>query len=359
MVAIPSFECPHGDSSVCPLCQEIRQIWIESRTVDRPSRSAIPLDEALLGRPDPALARLEGREDQAARHTLRTTHLDTFPVQHSTRQDRRAVACDALRQLFPSDAAIHTLHRWGPMTDRQARVLEEVLFQWSDEEVWGDEPLCWTTRCERIGDQIGGCSRQTVSRELDEVIRHVTRCPDGGPRAKRGAYAVTRERGSRQREVWVTRVDCIGAWFRSSAELVTDEAPRRRVLRARPPSRDEVLQPIPTSVMRQELSALTAELLGQDPAPPSEHATTACDRLHNLRWARRRLQTARRTQQPRDVGDMAGLLVRGCRYCRSCHTPILAGCRIWGHLVTKRRLYCDDACQMKHERRNVAHGRKI
>ncbi len=220
---------------MCSRCQEIRQIVADGPTVDRGDRGAIPVDEELLGSPDPALVRLEGTEDQAARKTLRTSSLDRFPVQRLTRKNRRAVACEALMQLFPSDEKIRTLQLWGPMTDRQVRVLEEFLFLLWGEEWWGDEQLSWTTRCERIADYIGGCSRQTVSRDLDGVIDHVWGRA-GAPGAEPGTYAVTRERGSRQREVWVTRVDCIGAWSRSCGALVTDEATRRRVLQEQPPS---------------------------------------------------------------------------------------------------------------------------
>lgn len=146
-------------------------------------------------------------------------------------------------------------------------------------------------------------------------------------------------------------MDRIGAWSQSSTELVTDPATRNRVLQAQPRSQDAVLEPIPTSVMGQELTELTAALLGQDPVVARARTTTPRDRLHNLRWARRRLQTARRQPAPRDFGEMVGLLVRGCPYCRYCHAPILVGCRISGRLVTTRRVYCDDACQMRHERR--------
>ena len=344
MVAIPSFDCLHeGDSSTCPLCREIRQIHAASPTVDRPPRTAIPLNEELLGRADPAFTTLEGAEDHATRKTRRTSYLEEFPVQRMTRNDRRSDAREALLQLFSYDESLQALRQWGPMTDRQERVLDEFL--------WGtDERLSWTAHCERIAEDLG-CSRQTVSRDLDGVIDLVARGRGGMPGTEPGRYTVTRDRGSRRREVWVARVDRVGAWSRSSAELVTDRATRRRALQAQPASQDQVLQPIPTSVMRQELAELSAALLGQDPVSATTRTTTSRDRLHNLRWARRRLQTARRQPWPRDLGEIVGLLERGCPLCRSCHTPILVGCCVRKRQVTTRRLYCDDACQMKHDRR--------
>jgi hypothetical protein len=79
---------------------------------------------------------------------------------------------------------------------------------------------------------------------------------------------------------------------------------------------------------------------------------TGSEREHNLRWAERRLRgkRGRRDPQKLSASEVWHHLFARLPTCRYCRTPIMAGCRLDGQLVTRRRRFCDDACKMRKVR---------
>ena len=260
-----------------------------------------------------------------------------------TRQDRQVEFRANLAAVFPGRDSVRVAVREGFITGRQGFVLQQGLWYWS-------ERASWTTNCQRIAGALGW-SRSTVSREFGRIVDAICRPRPTADLASKGGYRVTREHGERaKRRVWTVSENRVGHRRRPRAQLVSSRE-RRRVLRERPRSDDEVLVPIRTSRMRRLLVALAACAIGQTDGVGRE--VSSSDWALNRRWVERRIQTAKRETRPTLFAEAASVLSRGYRVCRFCHTPILVGCRIDGVKVTRGREFCDPSCREAHRRRHA------
>jgi hypothetical protein len=109
--------------------------------------------------------------------------------------------------------------------------------------------------------------------------------------------------------------------------------------------------------MRSLATALTLHLAGlkiPDDAA-MKRLKESPDWNHNLAWAERKLKRARfRTTRPiTSVADILRVLAGTDPLCRACHTPILVGCRIDGHTVSRAREFCCDVCKMQMRRKRA------
>lgn len=340
----PVVLCAHGrDLDLCATapCPEIRRLWNESAKAD----SADGLLVIAPGQQSLHQQKSSSKADPSERWPTKSferkqIRLDQSDPQLDDRHQRkrrrwsRQSEREELSRILPNPADVASLERAGLISRRQGAMLGRLLAAPLDRP--------WTRICDEVGARFG-CSRRTVSRELTQAIHAActryyvsrTQGEEWIPRAK-GDWRRVRS----PREVW-QRVRDRG---RNGAELVTDPAVRRRVLQ-RATRTDQVLTPIDDGPMSLLLAALVSTLSkGVALLPPDASITESPDWPFNQQWARRRVR------RRRQVGEIYGALVRGCRLCAHCHTPILAGCRLDGQVIRADRACCCTACRQAHWR---------
>ncbi len=319
---VTALACSHGvPLASCPAatCREIRHLLDQPRAA--PLRRHVELIE------DCHYGDQDGRWwERRAGGSFRSPG----PTQTTLRPDAR----EGLTEVFPTETTVGAAVQFGAISARQGELLDRFLTT--------DDRLSWTACCEDVGRQVT-CSRQTVSRALDAIIQRVSvGTQSASPRADR--FYVSREKGSRRREVWERKTVTCGAWRSSWEELVTDGT-QARILRAHPTHRDQILKSYTSTPMNQLCGELLASL-SEPPLPSLNPGVTASpDWTHNVRWARWRMRTARPTVWPTHADEILRLLTRGCRRCGYCRTPLLAGCRLGGKTVRKNRQYCGEPCR--------------
>jgi len=201
-----------------------------------------------------------------------------------------------------------------------------------------------------------GCSTERARRALLPALhRWHTTCGRNDRLILESHTTLTRIRGSRQGDVWTRHTFRLGSRQMSWSERVTDAHKRRAALATRDHRLERTYRQLPTTRMRSLATALVLNLSGLD-IPDDEETQRLKDSpdwKHNIRWAERKLERARsRTKRPIfRVADILRVLASGGPLCRDCHTPVLVGCRIDGHTVTRGREFCCDACKMKAQRK--------
>jgi hypothetical protein len=201
-----------------------------------------------------------------------------------------------------------------------------------------------------------GCSPERARRAmLPAVHRWHTMAGRNDRLTLESHVVITRVRGSRQGDVWTRHTYRLGRREMSWSERVTSRKERRAALATPDTQLERHYLEIPTTRMRRLALALMLRLSGL-PIPDDEMTrclTASRAWEHNIQWAERKLRRARsRTKRPTvSVADILRVLAHGNRLCRAWHTPILAGCRIDGHMVTRGREFCSDACKMRVQRR--------
>ena len=304
-----------------------------------PNRAAI---QAVLEEPGVNLA-------DPRKRVYRDDWLASRRPPRSTRREEQQQRRENLAAVFGSRDAITTAVYEGFVTDRQGALLEQVLWNWDEEELW-------TTNLQRIAERFG-CSRWTVWREVKEITNRVCRVRPVADLGADGGYRITRERGvRRQRRAWIVRTNQIGRRLRPRAELVSNSSERRKALGGREPSTDAVLVPIRVSPMMRLLTTLAVLVSDQRKVETVTRGAVSSDRVFNVAWAERRIQTARRKVRPGTIAEAVQVLSRGCPVCLTCGAPILLGARIDGSNVTRARKYCDPACREAHRRRGERHA---
>ena len=318
-LAQDGFECSHGNASgPCSDCADTKRLTRESLREDRTPqrwRTELPgLDARCLVR--------EGAWWNG----------DPLPAPSPpARGEVVRKAREKLRQTFPKQDMIQAAVEVGGLTKRQGEIVALYLA---------------SSSYARIAEQTG-CKKATVVRDLQAVRRLVSQLRPDKPWQESDEIFVSRERGERRRSVWRKRTRRIGPWRWVRSTQVTDQTEVRRVLCDSPPSQDKLVVPISSSAMDRLLAALMFTLSDSVGLPPPDASVTASpDWCFNLKWARRRI--ARRG--PADAEKVLAALVRGCRLCVHCRTPILVGCKLNGQTVREDRVHCSAACRQARRR---------
>ena len=300
----------------CQACQEFQVFWKSYTEGIGRRRAQKPVEE--LGADDP--------------------DLDTEP--DSVSQGRGFIPHDE-RVLQLAEAV-----RVGILTPHEAAVLTAMFTI-----IHEGRRLSW-----RAVAALAGCSAERAQRALLPALHrwHAMAGPNDRLTAE-SHTVINRIRGSRQRDVWTRHTLRLGAREMSWSERITDPEKRRTALAARDNQLERNYRALPTTRMRSLSTALVLHLSGHG-IPDDEETQRLKDSpdwKHNIQWAERKLKRARsRTKRPIvSVADILRVLGHGNRLCRACHTPVLAGCRIEGHAVTRGREFCCDACKMQIQRR--------
>jgi hypothetical protein len=211
----------------------------------------------------------------------------------------------------------------------------------------------------RVVARLAGGSPDRARRELGPAFhRWHAVCGPNDQLVPESQTTITRVRGIRQPDVWRRHTFRLGSREMSWSERVTDLTERRAALATHHSLLKRNLRQLPTTTMRSLTTALALHLAGLK--IPDDAATKrlkdSADWSHNLAWAERKLKRARsRTTRPiTSVADILRVLAGTDPLCRACHTPILAGCRIGGRMVSRAREFCCDACKMQMRRKHRA-----
>ena len=307
----------------CPVCQRTFPVsWNAYTQAIRWRRAQKPVDE--LGADDPYLvAEADGRSGDG---------LVSGDSEFISHDELVLQLAEAVRVgiLMPHERAVLTaiftiMHRWRRLSWRAVAAL-------------------------------AGCSPERARRAvLPALHRWHTLCRRNDRLQVKSSNVRIRIRGSRHGDVWTRHTFRLGSRRVSWSERVTDPEKRRAALRTRDKQIDRIYRPLPTTRMRSLGMALVLNLSGLE-IPDDEETQRLKDSQdwkHNIQRAERKLRRARsRTTRPIiSVVHILRVLAHGNRLCRACHTPILAGCRIDGHTITRGREFCCDACKMQVQRR--------
>lgn len=352
--AAKEFECTHGRTAEsCWACRAVRRLIVRD-DFDR----RLGLREWVLDGKAPERRRQTKRPDRAL--PVRQRRIDQFDARafqdwrdrvRDGDEDRTRESPDeppsqplSIRAVFPDVVTVRLAVQHGLITPRQAALLEA----WITVDGW----ISW----HQLGRE-AGTSRHTAKRELERIVRRFVKPGAGRAVSLRpgpSQFRVVRVRGSRRLEAYIERTLYGQAgdrtWTDRWRERVPDQAALRSFLRRARPEPDRELAPIPRSPMRHLIEALVFSLSSEPVVV--DKATRGCldspDWKHNRRWAELRMGGEPR---PWSVSGVLNTLVRGCPVCEYCHTPILVGCRLNGHEVTKGRRFCDAVCKMRWKRR--------
>jgi hypothetical protein len=203
---------------------------------------------------------------------------------------------------------------------------------------------------------LAGCSPDRARRALVPALhRWHTLCGPDDRLVLETQTTITRIRGTRQPDVWTRHTFRLGSREMSWSERVTDPTQRRVALATRHSLPERPYRQLPTTRMRSLVTALALHLAGLK--IPNDAETRRLRKSpvwnRNVAWAERTLKRAcSRTKRPiTSLADILRVLGRRGPLCRACHTPILVGCRIGGHTISRARDFCCDACKMQVQRR--------
>jgi len=254
-----------------------------------------------------------------------------------------------LATVFPNDATVRAAAQRGALNRRETKILTVYL-----------DGESWSAIAERAG-----CSRRTVKRDFDRIVRRffdeevqealAERRRQGAPATVRedddGMLYVVRVRGQRRR-LWYRRERvAIGTWTDTwlKAEPVRARlrTPAHTPIRSRSWTRGRV------GSMNRLIVALVHVLCPAARAPDLAILADP-DWARNREWALKRAQQQLGRDGTWPIEDLMHVVRALCRMdqvCRSCHTPLLAGGWLCGQRITRRRSFCDDACKQHFARR--------
>ncbi len=245
-----------------------------------------------------------------------------------------------LLAVFPDEITVIAAQMHLALKDRESQILQELV------DTAGQISLAEVGRCI-------GWSKQTVQRDCRKMIRRFLVGEKGRPREKAGTLRVTRRKGQRGKEYWVTHVAEFGKWRTVWYESVLDKKEIRRLQRKQR-SKTKVGDSFQESPMRRLWADLNLAFASSDSGLSSEPLSQReedPDWSHNLKWAKHRIQGKRKEWDNPSYEEVSRRIRGDFPKCRYCRTPILLGCRIKGKRITRRREFCDDACKMRWKRR--------
>ena len=186
--------------------------------------------------------------------------------------------------------------------------------------------------------------RKKLSQAFRNIVaRFLKGSPDPGSSETTTGVEIVQVKGKRQRRIFLTRKLVFGSW-----EMYWSELGEKKGRRSGLTVDKVVLRPIKTSPMRVLLASLAANFSQSHRSTQPE--LRAGEWEHNVKWAAKRLKKYFRQSTFFSYAEILTALCRHRKICKFCHTPILAGCRLAGRLITRRSRYCDSVCKMRAAR---------